>query len=98
MLGDILAYIQQHWDDIITAITSLIGAFTIIAKLTPTTADDKVIDFILKVINFLSLNIKPQAKKEAAVEIIQSGAAEPQQAADAVTGVSTEAIIKKAGE
>lgn len=94
MFNDILTYIQAHWDDIINAVLALIGAFTIIAKLTPTTVDDNILAFILKVVNFLSLNIKPAAKVEATKEIVEAGIAKPAEAADAVTGITTEQVVK----
>lgn len=98
MFNDIITFVQEHWDEILTAITSLIGFFTVIARLTPTTVDDGIIAFILKVVNMLALNIKPAAKKEAAVEIVQAGVADPKEAGDAVTGVTTQAIVKEAAK
>lgn len=93
-MSDIIAYVSEHWTDILTAITSLIGAFAIIAKLTPTTVDDTIINFLLKIINLGALNIKPAAKVEAAKEIVEAGISKPAEAADAVSGVTTAQVVK----
>lgn len=93
-MSDIIAYLTVHWTDILTAITSLIGAFAIIAKLTPTTVDDTIINFLLKIINLGALNIKPAAKLEATKEMVEAGVAKPAEAADAVSGVTTNQVIK----
>jgi len=39
-----------------TLILSVLGLFSIIAKMTPTEADNKIVDFLYKVVNFLGLN------------------------------------------
>lgn len=98
MFNDIVTFVQEHWDEIFTAITSLVGFFTILARFTPTTVDDNIVAGILKAINFLALNIKPAAKKEAAVEMIQAGVVDSKEVGDAVTGVSTQSIINKAAK
>jgi len=38
-----------------TLILAALGLFSIIAKMTPTDADNKVVDFLYKVVNFLGL-------------------------------------------
>lgn len=40
----------------LTAITAVVTAATMITALTPTTADDKIVNSILKVLNFLAGN------------------------------------------
>ena len=54
-MGDILQYINQvpAW---VTAITGVVTAATAITILTPTKTDDKIINSILKVLNFLAGN------------------------------------------
>lgn len=53
-----MEYILTHWMDIGTAILAILGAFSILAKLTPTKADDKIVDFLLKIVNTLGLTKK----------------------------------------
>lgn len=93
-MQDLIAYVVAHWADILSAIMQIIGGFTIIAKLTPTTVDDNIINFILKFINLGALNIKPAAKVEAAKEIVEAGVASSTEAGDAVTGVTVKQVQK----
>lgn len=41
----------------VSAVTALVTAATAITALTPTKADDKIIGFILKILNFLAGNV-----------------------------------------
>lgn len=47
------------------AITGVIAAASAITALTPTTVDDRVIDTVLKVLNFLSLNVGKNTNADA---------------------------------
>ena len=49
----IIAWVATH----ISEITQIIGAFAIIATLTPNTSDDKIVEWILKAVNFAGGNI-----------------------------------------
>ena len=46
----VVAYVQAHWAEIAQAIAAIIGAASIIIKLTPTVKDDNI---LLKVIKFI---------------------------------------------
>ncbi len=48
---DIIVWFQNHWQEIVFAITSIVTGISIIVKLTPTLKDD---DMWLPVIKFLS--------------------------------------------
>ncbi len=39
-----------------TIILAVLGLFSVIAKMTPTEADNKIVDFLYKIVNFLGLN------------------------------------------
>lgn len=53
-------WVMNHWLDIGAGITSAIGLFSVVAKLTPTPKDDAIANSILvgwtKIIDFLALN------------------------------------------
>ena len=51
-------FIVANWKDILTATLSLLGAFSIIARLTPNKTDDKIINYIIKIINVFGLSKK----------------------------------------
>lgn len=55
-----MEWIVNHWLEIGAAYTALVTAASLIARLTPTDSDDKVVAFLLKGVNFLALN-KPKA-------------------------------------
>lgn len=57
-MADILNYIVQHWTEIVQGVTSIIGGFAIISKITPTTTDDKIVNFLLQFLHFGALNLK----------------------------------------
>ena len=42
----------------VPAALALLGAFSILAKVTPTKADDKIVDFLYKAIDFFGLTKK----------------------------------------
>lgn len=53
-----MEYILAHADDLTALLFALLGVFSLIAKLTPTEADNKVLDKILAVVHMLGLTKK----------------------------------------
>lgn len=64
MIETILAYFDAipAW---LVAVTSVVTAASAITALTPTKKDDKIIGSILKVLNFLALNVFNAKNKDA---------------------------------
>ncbi len=58
----VLVAAMPQW---VTALTTLVTAATAVTILTPTRSDDKVVDFVLKVLNILSGNIGKNTNKDA---------------------------------
>lgn len=58
MVGTIISWLMANWKDIAEALLAILGGFSIIAKLTPTKADDKIVDAILRVVHGLGLTKK----------------------------------------
>ena len=52
-----IEYIQQNWESILSAITTVIAAASAIAALTPTPVDDGIVKKLYKVIDLFALNI-----------------------------------------
>lgn len=50
-----MEYITAHASDLTALVLAVLGVFSIIAKLTPTEADNKVLDKILAVVHTLGL-------------------------------------------
>ena len=53
-----MEWLTAHWGDVITAALAVLGAASVVAKLTPTEADDKVIQKILDVVHAFGLTKK----------------------------------------
>lgn len=61
-MTQVIEFIKANYVDILAIWGCIITIASIIVKLTPNKTDDKVWDFVLKVLNALALN--PNAKKE----------------------------------
>jgi hypothetical protein len=48
--------ILANWDSIVGGLLAIIGGCSVIAKLTPTPADDAILAKIVKALDFLALN------------------------------------------
>ena len=53
-----MEWITTHWTEVLQAVLAVLGAASIVAKLTPTQSDDAFIDKILSVIHALGLTKK----------------------------------------
>jgi len=58
--GGIVSWVVANWADIGSVVLAVLGAASLVARLTPTEADNKVVDAILKVVHGLGLT-KPAA-------------------------------------
>ena len=57
----VISFVQVHWLDICTLITSIIGVASIIVKLTPTLKDDAVLTKVIAFIGkYIALNPQPK--------------------------------------
>jgi len=52
-------WIIANWASVVAIVTGIVTVASIIAKLTPTETDDKIVGYILKIVDFLALNNKP---------------------------------------
>ena len=57
-IGSIITWITTNGAAILGAILAILGGFSIIAKLTPTDTDDKIIQKVLDIIHALGLTKK----------------------------------------
>jgi len=54
----IFGWVVANWSLIAVAFLAVLGAASAIAKLTPTKSDDKVVDWILKIVHTLGFTKK----------------------------------------
>tara|TARA_R110000751_G_scaffold135650_1_gene238568 strand:- start:279 stop:485 length:207 start_codon:yes stop_codon:yes gene_type:complete len=53
----ILSYIMTNWQAWLAAATSVIGSAAIIATLTPNKSDDRIVQWLWDIINFVGANV-----------------------------------------
>ena len=53
----ILSYIMTNWQAWLAAATSIIGSAAIIATLTPNKSDDRIVQWLWDIINFVGANV-----------------------------------------
>lgn len=70
-----ISFIQEHYNDIFTAIGYLVSFASIVVALTPSTRDDQILAKVVKVLDWLSVvNTKAnQAKIDGVKEIEHKG-------------------------
>lgn len=54
-MTQLIAWCGEHWQDILSIIGAVVGAATVIVKLTPTQKDDAVLGKVISVLAALSL-------------------------------------------
>lgn len=57
-MESILNWFVSNWGEAVTAVLAILGGFSVLAKFTPTEADDKVIQAVVDFIHKLGLTKK----------------------------------------
>ena len=52
-----MTYIMSNWQAWLAAATSVVGSAAIVATLTPNKSDDKIVQKVLSIINFIGANV-----------------------------------------
>jgi len=55
-MSDIISVITNNYVGIISAAASIIGGFAMIASMTPNKSDDRIVQMLLDIVNFLGAN------------------------------------------
>lgn len=73
-----ISFIQEHYNDIFTAIGYLVSFASVVVALTPSSRDDQILAKVVKVLDFLSVvNTKAnQAKIDGTATVEKKGVAE----------------------
>ena len=56
-IQSIIAWVIANGSQLIGAVSSIVGGFAILAMFTPNKTDDKILQIIMNVINFLGANL-----------------------------------------
>jgi len=59
-----MEWITANWVSVVGIITGIVTVASVVAKLTPTKTDDKLVGYALKFIDFLAINNKPTEIKK----------------------------------
>jgi len=59
--GAIITFVTANWVDIVQGVLAVVGAASVIVKLTPTPKDDAILAVVINVLSKIALNPKPPA-------------------------------------
>ena len=54
---EMIQQVMDNWDSILVAVGSIVGGFSVLATMTPNSADNKVVDMMMRMINLLGANV-----------------------------------------
>ena len=55
-MSDIVSVISNNYVAILSAVASIVGGFAVLASLTPNKSDDRIVQIILDIVNFIGAN------------------------------------------
>ena len=55
-MSELVSFVMDNYVSILSAVASIVGGFPVIASLTPNKSDDRIVQMILDVVNFLGAN------------------------------------------
>jgi len=55
-MSELVSFVGDNYVSILSAVASIVGGFAVIASLTPNKSDDRIVQMILDVVNFLGAN------------------------------------------
>lgn len=56
-MSELVGLLTGNYVEILSAVASIVGGFAILASFTPNKSDDRIVQMILDVVNFLGANI-----------------------------------------
>ena len=55
-MSEMVSYVMENYMQILSAVGGIVGGFAVIASMTPNKSDDRVVQIILDMVNFLGAN------------------------------------------
>tara|TARA_R100000152_G_C6738587_1_gene162552 strand:+ start:885 stop:1076 length:192 start_codon:yes stop_codon:yes gene_type:complete len=55
-MSELVSFVMDNYVSILSAVASIVGGFAVLASLTPNKSDDRIVQMILDVVNFLGAN------------------------------------------
>jgi|TARA_R100001530_G_C4321425_1_gene155955 hypothetical protein len=54
---EMIDWVMENWEQVLMGVSSIVGGFSILATMTPNSADNRVVDAVMRVINFIGANV-----------------------------------------
>ena len=54
---EMINLVMENWEQVLMGVSSIVGGFSVLATMTPNSADNKVVDMVMRVVNFLGANV-----------------------------------------
>ena len=55
-MSGVISYVMENYIQMLTAVGGIVGGFAIIASMTPNKSDDRIVQMILDMVNFIGAN------------------------------------------
>ena len=55
-MSEMVSYVMENYMQMLSAVGGIVGGFAVIASMTPNKSDDRIVQMILDVVNFLGAN------------------------------------------
>ena len=55
-MGGVVSYVMENYMQMLAAVGGIVGGFAVIALMTPNKSDDRIVQTILDMVNFLGAN------------------------------------------
>ena len=54
---EMINWVMENWEQVLMVVSSIVGGFSVLATMTPNSADNKVVDMVMRIVNFLGANV-----------------------------------------
>jgi hypothetical protein len=55
-MSGVISYVMENYMQMLTAVGGIVGGFAVIASMTPNKSDDRIVQMILDMVNFIGAN------------------------------------------
>tara|TARA_R110002020_G_C15957900_1_gene746301 strand:+ start:217 stop:408 length:192 start_codon:yes stop_codon:yes gene_type:complete len=55
-MSEMVSYVMENYVQMLSAVGGIVGGFAVVASLTPNKSDDRIVQMILDMVNFLGAN------------------------------------------
>ena len=55
-MSGVVSYVMENYMQMLTAVGGIVGGFAVIASMTPNKSDDRIVQIILDMVNFIGAN------------------------------------------